>query len=122
MKNKNDPPAFLITTEVALTSISATRRLEEKLDAIEGLLKSGISRQAVVELLNKNRFKFTISSFASVLKRVRKKSNLPIDPSNENNMVAGLMAMANVAQPKTKEPRKFIYDIHSPVEWKRAKP
>ncbi|WP_147328181.1 MULTISPECIES: hypothetical protein [unclassified Duganella] len=102
MKNKNDQPAFLITTEVALTSISATRRLEEKLDAIEGLLKSGISRQAVVELLNKNRFKFTISSFASVLKRVRKKSNLPIDPSNENNMVAGLMAMANVAQPKTK--------------------
>lgn len=121
MQNENDPSTFLIDLKVAHSSISATRRLEERLETIEGLISSGVKRRSIVELLNKNGFSFTINSFASALKRVRKKrgrspktkKNLTIASNLEEDQIT-------LSSVQSTEPKKFEYDVHSPFEWKKS--
>jgi len=123
MQKQNDPSSFLIASDAARATIAATRRLEENLAAIEGLLESGISRRGVMDLLNENGFSFTLNSFASALQRARRRNTVrPLEPVKNEGSVAESVGTEKVrAQPTPiKEPRKFVYDIYAPTEWKRA--
>lgn len=62
-----------ITDEALLRSRSKTRRLADLLPEIEKLLAKGISRQSILTDLNEQGFALTMDSFATMLKRLRKR-------------------------------------------------
>ncbi|MCU6502296.1 hypothetical protein LPN04_31325 [Rugamonas sp. A1-17] len=123
MHKLNEPTELLLDPVVAQASISATRRLEAYLSAIEESMASGVPRRVILEYLNANGFQLSMASFATMLKRIRKrKTAQPKDPTPQEKAVSTPAVRENVSRPiLATETRKFNYDAHSNVGWTRAK-
>jgi hypothetical protein len=76
-----------INEEAIARSRSKTRRLGELLAEIENLLSSGVPRQAVLEALNQQGFDLSMPSFATMLKRLRKRSANSQPPTGRSERI-----------------------------------
>lgn len=63
-----------LTDEALLRSRSKTRRLADLLPEIEKLLADGVSRRSILTNLNDQGFELSMPSFATMLKRLRKRA------------------------------------------------
>ncbi|MCG9027359.1 hypothetical protein [Laribacter hongkongensis] len=64
-------------------SRSETARLRDIVDEVEAALAAGVSRAAVLEVLNTQGFTMTLKSFESALYRIRKKRTQPVNPAEK---------------------------------------
>ncbi len=111
------------------TKRSNTARLRELLDEVEAALQAGVRRATVVEILAANGIEFTLASFDSALRRLRKKRGKatgapgkPVDarvsppPKGETQQVAKADEQENEREAEAESPR---IGSHNPADLDR---
>jgi hypothetical protein len=114
-------PLIIEVPPITDSSLSITKKLEAYLPEIDSYLAQGISRATIIEHLNRIGFNLTLATFATMLKRIRKRqrtSNGKQPSIRRASFDRSHPASAQGKDPYRDRPRKFEYDPKKPIgDW-----